>query len=253
MCVSPAARNAPVSVGRLVTIVPERQPGQQAGVPVRQHVGALRQRAAQAVGHPADAAARPPADHGVDLQPPRQVAVAQGRLRRPRRADLADDQDPLAGQPVVERRRWRQARVCPQPASVDGRPRRLRRARPGPGPIPGSPRRSPGRCRAAPRAWPWTAVPARPPPGLRRRTEPPADGRPGPARAPPPLGRAAPASRGRRPRSTRRTSRRRGRSPSDRPRGCPHRDEVPELLELRLAERSTSSSWSTEVKARLPR
>lgn len=106
-------------VGRLGAIVAERDAGQQAALPVGQALRAAGEGAAQAVGQAGRRAARTPARHGVDAQPPGDVAMAQPTLAAAGGLDPADDADTLTGQSIVERAGSRGSGHPAQSASVE--------------------------------------------------------------------------------------------------------------------------------------
>ncbi len=103
-------------VGRLRPVVAEGEARQQAALALGQHLGARRQRAAQAVGRGARRVARTPPDDGVDHQAARDVPVADEALVRPGTLHRADHRHPLPREAVVERGGGRGAGHRPQPA-----------------------------------------------------------------------------------------------------------------------------------------
>lgn len=102
-------------VGRLIAHIAQRQSEQQAGVPLRQRPGAVHERPPQAVRHPADGIAAPPADHVVDHQTTGQVPVRQAPLDDAGRLQTAHHHDPLTGQPLAEGPGGRASGVRPVP------------------------------------------------------------------------------------------------------------------------------------------
>jgi hypothetical protein len=112
----------PESVGhvrRLGAVVAEGDAGEEAAVALRQRRRACGQGPAQAVRRPADRASRPPAPDHLDVEPARQVAMTEQRLRPAGAGDRPGDVHPLARQAVVERGRRRAPGRGPQSAPVE--------------------------------------------------------------------------------------------------------------------------------------
>ena len=115
----PGAAEGVGHVGRLVAVVAEGDAREQAAVPLRQRRRAGGQRAADAVGRPGDRVARPPARDRRDLEAAGQMPVAGPSFGGARRSHGADDGDPLAHEPVVERCGRRVAGMGREPAPAE--------------------------------------------------------------------------------------------------------------------------------------